>query len=196
MIEMTAVEKSKDAHFRHMTFYLSIEYFFATFLYATLFFIMPNLIPPGVDTDTGNLIMLLQQLLSLPGILISGFYITTNKGSVIWRSVSFCLAGLLIMILNFDISATVFGAITISINFLLWVGLSLLYGYSQDVYCYSSRTIMNGFFSGLGLSSGVFGNLLLDQVIESYGKFYCLLIFCVSFIIAGVCPPLLHQIIG
>ena len=195
MIEITSVEKSKDAHFRHMTFYLSIEYFFATFLYATLFFIMPKLLP-HTDRETGYIIMLLQQFLSLPGILISGFYITTNKDSVIWRTISFCLAGVLIMMLYFDLSILLFGVITISINLLLWVGLSLLYTYSQDVYCYSSRTIMNGFFSGLGLSSGIFGNLLLDQVIQSYGKIYCLLIFCVSFIISGICPPLLHKIIG
>jgi hypothetical protein len=149
-----------------------------------------------MESGSEHMVMLLQQVSGFPGILIAGFSIRSLRDSVFWRTFSFCTAALLILTLQFDMEIWLVILITCVINYLLWTGLSLLYGYSQEIYCSSSRTIMNGILSGIGYTSGLAGNIILEKVIELYGKLMCLIIFSVAFLIAGICPPILHQLIS
>jgi hypothetical protein len=139
-------------------------------------------------------VIFFQQLSGIPGILIASYWITSKDSSVTVRSLCFCISGLLILMLSMDLDIWATSFVSCLINLFMMTGLSLLYSYSQEIYCTETRGFMNGFLSGIGLVTGVFGSILTGHVQKEYGSFATLWLLASSFLGSSLCSVILHKL--
>lgn len=188
-------ELETDKNFYAVTIFLSLEYFLTNFPYSTLFYFMPQILSVS-EMHIQYAIIFFQQLSGVPGILIAAYCITDKNTAITVRSLCFCLSGLLILALSMNLDIWATSIISCLINLTMMTGLSLLYSYSQEVYCTESRGFMNGFLCGIGLITGAFGNILIGHVQENYGSYASLWLLAGSFLISSLCPVVLQKIIN
>ena len=184
----------KDENFYIMTIFLSIEYLLTNFPYSTLFYFMPQLLAVN-ELHVQYAVIFFQQLSGIPGILSASYWIKPRESSITIRSLCFCSSGLLILALSMDLDIWATSFISCLINLTMMTGLSLLYTYSQETYSTETRGYMNGFLSGIGLITGVFGSIIIGHVQQNYGSFATLWLLAFSFLLSSLCPLILHKLI-
>lgn len=192
---MDTEEIETDKNFYAVTIFLSLEYLLTNFPYSTLFFFMPQILSVS-ELHIQYAIIFFQQLSGIPGILVAAYLITDKNTSVTIRSACFCVSGLLIFALSLDLDVWATSVISCLINLSMMTGLSLLYTYSQEVYCTETRGFMNGFLCGIGLVTGAFGNIVIGHVQEHYGSYASLWLLGGSFLLSSLCPIVLQKLIN